>query len=140
LEDAVRFRSAVFAVGAVVSLTVAAVAADPADKCPPHPGMFSPEQRLMMFADIKAQADSGAVDPQLLRQMQRDKLKAMTDAQRAAFAADLTKRWATLSPAAQKQLEAEAKTWRDAHPHPEGGHAEGGPGAHPDCPHPGKDK
>lgn len=131
------FRSAVFAVCAVLSLTAASVAADPAAKCPPHPGMFSPEQRLMMFADIKAEADSGAVDPQVLRQMQRDKLKAMTEAQRAAFAADLTKRWAALSPAAQKQLEADAKTWRDAHPHPEGAHPEGG---HPDCPHPGKDK
>jgi hypothetical protein len=103
--------------------------------------MFTPEQRLVMFADLKAQSDSGAVDPQILRQMQRDKLEAMTDAQRAAFAADLSKRWTALSPAAQKQLEADAKTWRDAHPRPEGAHPEGRPeGGHHDCPRPGRDK
>jgi Spy/CpxP family protein refolding chaperone len=122
-------RSLVLAVAAVLSLN-AAVAADPADKCPPRPGfaMIAPEQRLMMFADMKAQADTGAVDIQILRQMQRDKLRAMSADQRKAYFTGLSKRWAALTPARQKELKTEADAWRAAHPRPEGGR--------PGCPHP----
>ena len=128
-------RRFAFALCALLPLTVAAVAAPPADgKCPPRPemGMFTPEQRLMMFADLKAQADSGAVDMRILRQMQRDKLKAMSEAQRTAYFADLTKRWTALAPADQAKLKADAEKWRTDHPHPEGG-PDGGHRDH-DCP------
>lgn len=127
-------RSLALAFVAVLSLS-AALAADPADKCPPRPGfaMISPEQRLMMFADMKAQADSGAVDIQMLREMQRDKFRAMSEDQRKAYFAGLTQRWNALTPAKQKELKAEAEAWRAAHPRPEGGRMNGG---HPGCPHP----
>ena len=124
-----QLRTLILVMSTALSLTASAVAADPADKCPPRPGfgMVSPEQRLMMFADIKAQADSAAVDPQLLRQMQRDKLRAMTEDQRKAYFADLTKRWNAMPAEQQKDIKAAAETWRAAHPRPEG---------RPDCPHP----
>lgn len=126
-------RSLLFALCAAVSLSAAAVAAEPNDKCPPRPGfaMISPEQRLMMFADMKAQADAGAVDMQVLRQMQREKFRSMSEDQRKAYFAGLTKRWNALPPAKQKELKAEAEKWRAEHPRPEGGFA----GHHrPDCP------
>ena len=124
-------RRFAFALCAVLPLAAAAMAAPSADgKCPPRAGMgmFTPEQRLMMFADLKAQVDSGAVDMRILRQMQRDKLKAMSDDQRKAYADGLTKRWNALAPAAQEKLKADAKAWRDAHPRPEGA------GGRRDCP------
>ena len=116
-------RRFTFAVCALLPLTVTAVAAPPADgQCPPRAamGMFTPEQRLMMFADLKAQADSSAVDMRILMQMQRDKLKAMSDAQRQAYLADLTKRWAELAPADKATLKADAEKRRADHPRPPG--------------------
>jgi len=114
-------RRFAFALCAVLPLTAAVMAA-PDGQCPPRAGagMFSPEQRLMMFADLKAQADSSAVDMGILRKMQRDKLKAMSDAQRQTYLADLTKRWAALAPADRDKLKAAALQWRADHPRPEG--------------------
>jgi Spy/CpxP family protein refolding chaperone len=123
-------RRFAFALCAVLPLAAAAMAAPSADgKCPPRAGMgmFTPEQRLMMFADLKAQVDSGAVDMRILRQMQRDKLKAMSEAQRTTYLADLTKRWTALAPADKAKLKADAEKWRSDHPRPEG-----------DCPRPDK--
>jgi Spy/CpxP family protein refolding chaperone len=122
LEDAVPTRSFLFALCAAVSLTAAAVAAEPSDKCPPRPGfaMISQEQRLMMFADLKAQADASAVDIEVLRPMQRDKFRAMSEDQRKAYFADLTKRWNALSAGEKLKLKAEALKWRAEHPRPEG--------------------
>lgn len=111
------------AVAAVLSLSAAQAAEPgPGDKCPPRPGfaLISPEQRLMMFADMKEQAETGAVDIQVLRQMQREKMRAMSDDQRKAYFADLTKRWAALTPAKQKELKTEAAKWRAEHPRPDG--------------------
>jgi hypothetical protein len=110
---------------------IAAAAAEPAANCPPRPGfaMLSQEQRLMMFADIKAQADAGAVDMDVLRQMQREKFRAMSEDQRKAYFADLAKRWNALPAADKAKLKAEALKWRAEHPRPEGaGHRR------PDCP------
>ena len=125
-------RSTFFAICTAATLAAAAFAAGPSpQQCPPHPGMmFTPEQRLMMMADIKVQADAGAIDPQVARQMQRDKLKAMTPEQRQAYADGLTKRWNALPPAEQKKMKDEGEKWRSSHPHPEGDH--------PNCPHPDK--
>ncbi len=135
-------RSLALALCAALSFG-AAVAADAPDKCPPRPGfaMVSPEQRLMMFADLKAQADSGAVDLQILRQMQRDKLKAMTPDQRKAYFDGLTKRWNAMPADKQAALKSDAAKWRSEHPRPEGGRPEGGregghEGGRPGCPPP----
>jgi len=141
LEDAVSLRRIALVACAALILS-AAFAAPPDGKCPPPPGfmMFTPEQRLMMFADMQKQAETGAVDVQVLRQMQRDKMHAMTDEQRKAFADDLTKRWNALSPAEQAKLKADSDKWRAAHPRPEGAGPGPGPGGHhgdhPDCPPP----
>jgi hypothetical protein len=124
-------RSFCFGLCAAVALTAAA-AAEPAGKCPPRPGfaMLSQEQRLMMFADIKAQADAGAVDMDVLRQMQREKFRAMSEDRRKAYFADLVKRWNALPAADKAKLKAEALKWRAEHPRPEGGFG----GHHrPDC-------
>lgn len=128
-------RRFAFALCAALSLSAAAFAADaPNAQCPPRPGMamFTPEQRLMMFADMQSQADTGAVDVAVLRQMQRDKMRAMTDDQRKAYADGLAKRWAALTPDRQAQIKADAEKWRAEHPRPEGM----GRGPRPDCPRP----
>lgn len=125
-------RRAALALCAVLCFSGAALAA-PDAHCPPmHPGMMplSPEQRLMMFYDMKQQADSGAVDIQALRQMQRDRLRAMSEAQRQAYFTGLTTRWNALPAAEQQRIKQEAEAWRAAHPRPEGGPE----GAH--CPPP----
>ena len=93
--------------------------------------MLAPEQRLMMFADLQKQAESGAVDVEMLRQMQRDKLRKMSADQRQAYFADLTKRWNALPPAEQKSLKTAAEKWRAEHPRPDGMH-----GGRPGCPPP----
>jgi hypothetical protein len=56
---------------------------------------------------------------QILRKMQRDKLKAMTAEQRTAYIADLTKRWTALPPADKLKLKAAALQWRADHPRPD---------------------
>lgn len=123
-------RRFAFALLAAVSLTAAAGAQPAGDpKCPPPRPRFdmvTPEQRLIMQADFKAQADAGA-DIEVLRQMRRDKLKAMTPEQREAYLAGLTKRWNALSPAEQAKLKADSEAWRAAHPRPP---------RNPDCPPP----
>jgi Spy/CpxP family protein refolding chaperone len=125
-------RSLIVAFCTALSLTAAAAAADPADKCPPRPGfgMLSQEQRLMMFADLKAQADASAVDIEVLRPMQREKFRAMSEEQRKAYFADLTKRWNALPAGDKLKLKAEALQWRAQHPRPET--------RRPDCPPPAK--
>lgn len=116
-------RSFLFGVCAAIALSAAAVAAEPAANCPPRPGfaLLSQEQRLMMFADLKAQADAGAVDMDVLRQMQREKFRAMSEDQRKAYFEGLTKRWAALPAGDKAKLKAEALKWRAEHPRPEGG-------------------
>lgn len=125
-------RSFLFAFCAAVSLSAAATAAEPAANCPPRPGfaMLSQEQRLMMFADLKAQADAGAVDMDVLRQMQREKFRSMSEDQRKAYFEGLSKRWAALPAGDKAKLKVEALKWRAEHPRPEGGF-----GGHrrPDC-------
>lgn len=65
-------------------------------------GMFTPEERMMMFAD-GAKATAGMTDDQkhAYRHDRRDKIMAMSDSERAAFKADLDTRWNAL-PADQK--------------------------------------
>jgi hypothetical protein len=128
-------RSVLIAACAALMFGSAAVAAPPADaQCPPRQGagLVTPEQRLMMFSDMKQQADSGAVDVEVLRQMQRDRMRAMTPQQRQAYFTGLTTRWNALPAAEQQRIKLEAQAWRTAHPRPEGAPR----GDHPRCPPP----
>ena len=65
-------------------------------------GMFTPEERMMMFADgFKATAGMTDDQKKAYRDERRAKIMAMSDADRAKFKADLDARWAAL-PADQK--------------------------------------
>lgn len=102
-----------FAAVAVVSLPALAQ-----PTCPPRGGpmgMLTPEQRLMLRYDADQATADGSLSMQDYRAMERDKLKAMTQEQRQAWAADLTKRWTALTPAEQEKLKAEAAAFRKAH-------------------------
>ncbi len=75
-------------------------------------GLFTPEQRLMMLSDAEKATADGSLDMKDYRALQRDKLKAMSAEQRQTYFADLTKRWAALSPAEQAKLKAAAEQHR----------------------------
>jgi len=119
---------------ATLLLFAAASAADqpPPDKCPPRGGMmgmFSPEQRLMMMADAQKATADGSLSMQDYRSMQRDKIRAMSEEQRQAYFADLTKRFKALPAAEQNKLKADAEQRRKDHPMMGGGDR-------PNCPPP----
>lgn len=91
----------------------------------------------MMFADMQAQSAGGAVDIETLRQMQRDKLRAMSGDQRKAYVDKLVARFKALPAAEQSKLKADAEAWRAHRPRPEGGWRKDRPhGDGPDCPPP----
>jgi hypothetical protein len=124
-------------------LLMAAAPASSDEHCRPHMGMaggmamFSPEQRLMMMADAEKATADGSIDMKDYRALQRDKLMAMSADKRAAYFADLTKRWAALSPAEQAALKAKGEARRkerEAHGGAMGGDKVGGD--HPNCPPP----
>lgn len=125
-----------FLAAAAILLTLSAAVAAPGGdpRCAPRggAGLFPPEARLMMFADMQEQAASGAVDVDTLRQMQRDKLRAMNGDQRKAYVDKLVARFKALPAAEQKKLKTEADAWRASHPRPEGGWR----GDRSDCPPP----
>jgi hypothetical protein len=61
-------------------------------------GMFTPEERMMLFADMfKATANMTDDQKHAFRHEQRDRIMAMSDADRAKFKADLDSRWNALS-------------------------------------------
>jgi Spy/CpxP family protein refolding chaperone len=62
-------------------------------------GMFTPEERMMLMADMhKATASMTDDQKQAYRQQQRQRFMAMNDADRAKYKADLDARWAALPP------------------------------------------
>jgi len=65
-------------------------------------GMFTPEERMMIFADM-FKATAGMSDDQKrdYRQQQRSRFMAMSESDRAKFKSDLDERWNAL-PADQK--------------------------------------
>ncbi len=65
-------------------------------------GMFTQEERMVLFADM-SNATAGMTDDQkhAYRHGQRDRIMAMSDTDRAKFKADLDSRWNAL-PADQK--------------------------------------
>lgn len=112
---------------AALLLAGAAQAQPEMPKC--RPAGWQPmtsEQRLMMFADAKKATADGSLDERDYRAMQRDKMRAMSEEQRQAYFADLTKRWNALPAAEQKKLKEEAEASRKTRM-AQGG-AMGGPG------------
>lgn len=114
-------------VAVVASILTSAVYADSSP--PPSPpamnaegrhggmhGMFTPEERMMLFADMfKATANMTDDQKHAFRHEQRDRIMAMSDADRAKFKADLAARWDAL-PADQKaEMSAKMVAFRSAH-------------------------
>lgn len=85
-------------------------------------GMFTPEERMMMFADaMKATAGMTDDQKQAYRHQHRQQLMAMSDTDRAKYKADLDARWAAM-PADQKAaLKAKIEAFMAEH-HGGGGH------------------
>lgn len=114
-------RSAPLALAAALFLlTSVPVVADP----PPQGGMgamrgmFTPEERMMMFAD-GAKATAGMTDDQrkAYRAKRRDEIMAMSATDLAAFKADLDKRYAALTDAQKAALKAKIEAFMAArHP------------------------
>lgn len=78
-------------------------------------GMFSPEERMMMFADgMKATANLTDDQKRDYRQQQRQRLMAMSDADCATYKADLDKRWAALTPQQQTEIKDKIKAFMAA--------------------------
>jgi hypothetical protein len=79
-------------------------------------GMFTTEERMMLFAD-GAKATAGMTDDQrhAYRQQQRDHFMSLSDADKAKLKADLDARWAALTPAQKVDLKAKIDAFRAAH-------------------------
>jgi len=79
-------------------------------------GMFTREERMMLFADMfKATANMTDDQKHAFRHEQRDRIMAMSDADRAKLKADLDARWEAL-PADQKaEMSAKMEAFRSAH-------------------------
>jgi len=111
------------AASTVALLATTAYAAEPAPAAPMQSdsgrgmmrGMFSPEERMMLFVD-GAKATAGMTDDQRhdYRHKQRDRIMAMSEADRAKFKADLDKRWAALTPAQQADIKSKIDAFRAA--------------------------
>jgi len=111
------------AAGTVALLATTAYAAEPAPAAPMQSdsgrgmmrGMFSPEERMMLFVD-GMKATAGLTDDQRhdYRHKQRDRIMAMSEADRAKFKADLDKRWAALTPAQQTDIKSKVEAFRAA--------------------------
>lgn len=79
-------------------------------------GMLTPEERMMMFADMsKATANMSDDQKHAYRHEQRDRIMAMSEADRSKLKADLDARWNAL-PADQKaDMTAKMQAFRAAH-------------------------
>ena len=79
-------------------------------------GMFTQEERMMLFADT-SKATAGMTDDQkhAYRHEQRDRIMAMSDTDRAKFKADLDSRWNTLSADQKADMTAKMQAFRAEH-------------------------
>jgi len=117
------FSRILLAASTVALLAGTAYAADPTPAAPPAQndgrgmmrGMFSPEERMMLMSDA-FKATAGMTDDQRhdYRHQQRDRIMAMSEADRAKFKADLDNRWAALTPAQQADIKAKVEAFRAA--------------------------
>ena len=98
-----------FALAAIASLFLGGAAwaeGAPAATAPPAAadhhmmmhGMFTPEERMILFSDMY-KATSGLSDDQKrdYRRQQRDRIMSMSDDERSKFKADLDARWNVLT-------------------------------------------
>jgi Spy/CpxP family protein refolding chaperone len=78
-------------------------------------GMFTPEERMMLFADA-AKATAGMTDDQkhAYRHQQREHFMSMSDSDRTAMKADLDKRWAALTPEQQADIKTKVQAFMAA--------------------------
>lgn len=85
-------------------------------------GMFTPEERMMMFVDF-GKATAGMTDEQkhAYRQDRRARIVMMSEADRTKMKADLDARWAALTPAQKADITAKMQAWRAAHQNGAGG-------------------
>jgi hypothetical protein len=85
-------------------------------------GMFTPEERMMLFAD-GMKATAGMTDDQrhAYRQQQREHFTSMSDADKDKLKADLDARWAALTPAQKADIKAKIDAFRASHGMGQGG-------------------
>jgi hypothetical protein len=78
-------------------------------------GMFTPEERMMLFADMfKATAGMSDDQKKEYRQQERSRIMAMSDADRAKFKADLNARWNALTAEQKADMTAKIEAFRAA--------------------------
>jgi Spy/CpxP family protein refolding chaperone len=116
---------------AAVAASLIGSAAAYADPPPPPPGggmmmgghggsmmrgMFTPEERMMLFAQ-SMKATAGMTEDQRhdYRRQQRERIMGMSDGDRAKFKADLDGSWAALTPEQQADIKAKVDAFRAAH-------------------------
>jgi hypothetical protein len=78
-------------------------------------GMFTPEERMMLFADM-SKATAGMTDEQkqAYRQQQRTRVVSMSNADRTKFKADLDARWNALPVDQKTAMMAKMKAFMEA--------------------------
>jgi hypothetical protein len=84
-----------------------------------HMDFLTPEARMMLFAQNRLDV-AGMTDEQrqAFRKAQHDKIEAMSDADRAKFAANLKAKWDALPADQQAKMKADDEAFRASHPRP----------------------
>jgi len=87
---------------------------------------LSPEQKMMLFADMR-RATSGMTDDRRkeYRQNRREKFAAMTDSEKQEFAAKLQSEWDSLPADQRASIKQEVMTWRAQRWNRNGANAQG---------------
>ena len=79
-------------------------------------GMFTQEERMMLFADMsKATANMTDDQRHAYRHENRDRIMAMSEADRSKFKADLDARWNALPADQKSDMTAKMQAFRAAH-------------------------
>jgi len=79
-------------------------------------GMFTQEERMMLFADMsKATANMTDDQRHAYRHENRDRIMAMSEADRSKFKADLDARWNALPPDQKADMTAKMQALRASH-------------------------
>ncbi|HWD26058.1 MAG TPA: hypothetical protein VG387_02740 [Rhizomicrobium sp.] len=112
------------AAGAALLLSTAAFAQDHGGGMR---GMFTPEERMMLFAD-NMKATAGMTDDQrhAYREKERDHFMSLSDTDKARMKADLDSRWAAMTPAQKADIKTKIDAFRASHGM--GGHGDQGGG------------
>ncbi|MBS0472119.1 MAG: hypothetical protein JSR60_13680 [Proteobacteria bacterium] len=81
-------------------------------------GMFTPEERMMMFVDgMKATAGMTDDQKKAYRDKRRTDIMAMSDSDRAKFKADLDTRWNALPDDKKAEIKSKIMAFMAAHHH-----------------------